>query len=87
VLVLVFLPNLRLVQHSAAAMMATPDRLELLTKLSRLHTNLLQQTQQSLANYQYQLEQLNLKIPKPNQQLNVFSQRLDGLHSNLARDG
>jgi exodeoxyribonuclease VII large subunit len=64
-------------------MMATPDKLELLTKLSRLHANLLQQTQQYLANYQHQLEQLNSKIPKPNQQLNVFSQRLDELHSNL----
>lgn len=78
-----FVADKRAPTPSAAAMMATPDRLELLTKLSRLHTNLLQQTQQSLANYQYQLEQLNLRIPKPNQQLNVFSQRLDGLHSNL----
>jgi exodeoxyribonuclease VII large subunit len=50
-----FVADKRAPTPSAAAMMATPDRLELLTKLSRLHTNLLQQTQQSLANYQYQL--------------------------------
>jgi exodeoxyribonuclease VII large subunit len=51
-----FVADKRAPTPSAAAMMATPDRLELLTKLSRLHTHLLQQTQQSLANYQYQLE-------------------------------
>lgn len=78
-----FVADKRAPTPSAAAIMATPDRLELLTNLGKLHTNLLQKTQQTLDEYQSQLHQLNLKIPKPNQQLNAFSQKLDSLHSNL----
>lgn len=78
-----FIADKRAPTPSAAAMMATPDRLELLTNLSKLHTNLLQKTQQTLGEYQSQLNLLHLKIPKPNQQFNAFLQKLDGLHSKL----
>lgn len=78
-----FIADKRAPTPSAAAMMATPDRLELFTNLSKLHTDLLQKTQQTLDEYQFQLNLLHLKIPKPNQQFNAFLQKLDSLHSKL----
>ncbi|SMM98119.1 Exodeoxyribonuclease VII large subunit [uncultured Candidatus Thioglobus sp.] len=78
-----FVADVRAPTPSAAAMMVVPDRLELLAKLSKLYANLQQQTRQILGNHQAQLSQLSLRIPSQNRQLNVLSQRLDGLSARL----
>ncbi len=78
-----FVADMRAPTPSAAAMLATPDRLELLGKLHKLHANLTQHTRQTLNNYQQQLNQLNLGVPSFNRQLNIFSQRLDELNTRL----
>lgn len=79
-----FVADMRAPTPSAAAMMATPDRLELLNKLNKLHTSLQQCTQQILGNYQQQLNRLSLNMPIFNRQLDVFSQRLDELNKRLS---
>ncbi|WXT99681.1 MAG: Exodeoxyribonuclease 7 large subunit [Catillopecten margaritatus gill symbiont] len=79
-----FVADVRAPTPSAAAMMATPDRLELLNKLSKLQTNLHQSAQQTLGNYQQQLNQLGLNTLGFSRQLNVFSQRLDELNKRLS---
>ncbi|SMN10881.1 Exodeoxyribonuclease VII large subunit [uncultured Candidatus Thioglobus sp.] len=78
-----FVADVRAPTPSAAAMMAVPDRLELLAKLNKLYANLQQQTRQILGSHQAQLNQLSLRIPSQNRQLNVLSQRLDGLSVRL----
>lgn len=78
-----FVADMRAPTPSAAAMLATPDRLELLTKLNKLHASLAQHMQQALRNYQQQLKRLSLNLPSFNRQLNVFAQRLDELNTRL----
>jgi exodeoxyribonuclease VII large subunit len=75
--------DLRAPTPSAAAMLATPDRLELLNKLNKLNNNLTRLSQQILERYQSQLQQLSLSTPNLTRQLNLFSQRLDGLNTHL----
>ncbi len=81
-----FVADKRAHTPSSAAMIATPDRLELLTKLNKLHADLLHLIQQILYHYHHQLKQLSLRTPKINQQLNMFSQMLDNLSSSLNYD-
>lgn len=69
---------------SAAAMLATPDRLELLSRLKKLYLNLSKSTQQMLTNHHNQLKQLSLSMPSLNRQLNLLAQRLDGLNTHLS---
>lgn len=78
-----FVADLRAPTPSAAAMLATPDRLELLNKLNKLNNNLTRLSQQILERYQSQLQQLSLSTPNLTRQLNFFSQRLDGLNTHL----
>ncbi len=78
-----FVADLRAPTPSAAAMLATPDRLELLNKLNKLNNNLTRLSQQILERYQSQLQQLSLSTPNLTRQLNLFSQRLDGLNTHL----
>ena len=78
-----FVSDLRAPTPSAGAMLATPDRLELISKLNKLYSNLYQLSQQILGNYQHQLKQLNLGMPSLDRQLNLFAQKLDGLTSHL----
>ncbi|HIM95204.1 MAG TPA: exodeoxyribonuclease VII large subunit [Gammaproteobacteria bacterium] len=78
-----FVADLRAPTPSAAAMLATPDRLELLNKLNKLNNNLAHLSQQILERYQSQLQQLSLSTPNLTRQLNLFSQKLDGLNTHL----
>jgi exodeoxyribonuclease VII large subunit len=78
-----FVADVRAPTPSAAAMLATPDRLELLNKLNKLNNNLTRLSQQVLERYQSQLQQLSLSTPNLTRQLNLFSQRLDGLNTHL----
>ena len=78
-----FVADVRAPTPSAAAMLATPDRLELLNKLNKLNNNLTRLSQQVLERYQYQLQQLSLSTPNLTRQLNLFAQRLDGLNMHL----
>ncbi len=78
-----FVADIRAPTPSAAAMLATPDRLELLNKLNKLNNNLTRLSQQVLERYQSQLQQLSLSTPNLTRQLNLFSQRLDGLNTHL----
>ena len=78
-----FVADIRAPTPSAAAMLATPDRLELLSKLNKLNDNLTQLSQQVLERYQSQLRQLSLSTPNLTRQLNLFSQRLDGFNTHL----
>ncbi len=68
---------------SAAAVLATPDKLVLLSNLNKLRASLSQLTQQTLSNYHYQLRQLSLSTPSFVRQLGNFAQRLDGLNARL----
>ena len=78
-----FVADVRAPTPSAAAMLATPDRLELLNKLNKLNNNLTRLSQQVLERYQSQLQQLSLSTPNLTRQLNLFAQRLDGLNTHL----
>jgi exodeoxyribonuclease VII large subunit len=78
-----FVADIRAPTPSAAAMLATPDRLELLNKLNKLNNNLTRLSQQVLERYQSQLQQLSLSTPNLTRQLNLFAQRLDGLNTHL----
>jgi exodeoxyribonuclease VII large subunit len=78
-----FVADIRAPTPSAAAMLATPDRLELLSKLNKLNDNLTQLSQQVLERYQSQLQQLSLNTPSLTRQLNLFAQRLDSLNTHL----
>ncbi len=78
-----FVADVRAPTPSAAAMLATPDRLELLSKTAKLYNNLSQLSQQALNQHQSILNQLSTRLPSPDRQLNLFSQRLDGLNTHL----
>ncbi|MCS5586437.1 MAG: exodeoxyribonuclease VII large subunit [Gammaproteobacteria bacterium] len=78
-----FVADVRAPTPSAAAMLATPDRLELLSKVAKFYSNLSQLSQQVLNQHQSALNQLSVRLPSPDRQLNLFSQRLDGLNTHL----
>lgn len=72
-----FVSDIRAPTPSAAAMLATPDRLKLLAKSNELRENLFKIIHQQVRFFRQQIEQLNLRIPTV--PLNVLSQKLDGL--------
>ncbi|BBB22882.1 exodeoxyribonuclease VII large subunit [Abyssogena phaseoliformis symbiont OG214] len=78
-----FVADIRAPTPSAAAMLVTPDRLELLANADKLCTQLHQSYQQTLYDYQSDLNQLKLRIPSPNRQIAFFSQKLDHASINL----
>ena len=79
-----FVADLRAPTPSAAAMLATPDRLELLSKVAKLYNNLSQLNQQILNQYQSVLNQFSASLPSPDRQINLFSQKIDGLNTHLS---
>ncbi|BBB23534.1 exodeoxyribonuclease VII large subunit [Isorropodon fossajaponicum endosymbiont JTNG4] len=78
-----FVADVRAPTPSAAAVLVAPDRLELLANADKLYTQLHQSYQQTLYDYQSELNQLKLRIPSPNRQLSFFSQKLDHASINL----
>ncbi|SMN17440.1 Exodeoxyribonuclease VII large subunit [uncultured Candidatus Thioglobus sp.] len=79
-----FVADARAPTPSAAAMLVTPDRLELLSSLKKLFGLLQQYTQQNQQQKQARLDQLKLRISTPNKTINILSQQLDYLSHRLA---
>ncbi len=79
-----FVADARAPTPSAAAMLVTPDRLELLSNLKKLFGLLQQYTQQNQQQKQARLDQLKLRISTPNKTINILSQQLDYLSHRLA---
>ncbi|MBE8189862.1 MAG: exodeoxyribonuclease VII large subunit [Candidatus Thioglobus sp.] len=70
---------------SAAAILVTPDRLEMLSNLHKRRSDLWQLFQQILQNYHQQLKQLSLSTPNLKHKINSFAQKLDSLNLQILR--
>jgi exodeoxyribonuclease VII large subunit len=78
-----FVADARAPTPSAAAMLATPDKLALLTQVEQFSTLLKQRINQQYQRQKTQLNQLKLRIISPNRQLDYLSQQLGYLHRRL----
>ncbi|WP_428095864.1 exodeoxyribonuclease VII large subunit [Candidatus Thioglobus sp.] len=81
-----FVADVRAPTPSAAAMLAAPDRLELLSNLKKLSSLMRQYTTQNLQRKQAQLNQLKSNVTTPEKTLNYLSQQLDYLTRQLTLD-
>lgn len=77
-----FVSDARAPTPSAAAMMATPDRQELLAKSEQLHSRLIKASRQHINLYQHQLQRYHLTSPA--QQIYTLFQQIDGLFAQLS---
>ena len=78
-----FVADLRAPTPSAAAAMATPDRLALLTQVEQYSRRINKALQQHLTQQQTRLNQLRMQLSSPEYQLNTLAQRLDRLNMAL----
>jgi len=78
-----FVADVRAPTPSAAAMLATPDKLEILASVDNLFNKSKSLVLSSIDKSQAKLEHIKLKISSPEQSINMFSQRLDRLSSEL----
>jgi exodeoxyribonuclease VII large subunit len=79
-----FVADARAPTPSAAAVMVTPDKTELLNRLEKFRQNLASATNQTLEKNQLVLQQLQLRIIDPSQELQRKAQRLDEAEARLS---
>jgi exodeoxyribonuclease VII large subunit len=78
-----FVSDVRAPTPSAAAVIATPDRLELLASSDMLLQRLRRATNQIIDSYLRGLSVLYQRVSDPSRQINFFAQKLDGLITRL----
>jgi exodeoxyribonuclease VII large subunit len=80
-----FVADARAPTPSAAAVLVTPDKNELLNQLEKFKQNLIGTINQALEKNQFLLQQLQLRIVNPSQELQNKAQRLDEAEARLTR--
>ncbi len=80
-----FVADVRAPTPSAAAAIATPDKLELLAQVNTRLRHIRHAMEQVLNSQQIKLTQLKSRIISPEQQLNFLAQKLDTLSESLHR--
>ncbi len=80
-----YVADVRAPTPSAAAALVTPDKTELLNQLEKLKSNLASAINQTLEKNQFLLQQLQLGIIDPSQELQRKAQRLDEAEARLTR--
>ncbi len=82
-----FAADLRAPTPTAAAEIATPDRLELLGSISEINSKHISNMDKKISDLQWELGQLqkNLELLSPSHQIDTFRQRLDEVTNRLGR--
>ncbi len=78
-----FVADVRAPTPSAAAMLATPDRLELLSKVKYFGKQLVQNTTSNLSYQQNKIDGLKLRLRLPDKQIHLYAQKIDHLQHRL----
>ena len=78
-----FVSDIRAPTPSAAAVIATPDRMELISNVNKLLLRLINSSNQIIDTHSSKLIGLIQRIPTPSRQINYYSQKLDNASSYL----